>query len=484
VQSNPILTRSFWGAILVLLAWEGALFLRLRRAAVSRSLTVWLRPNHYVQMLVQIALFAYWGWYWRPIYDMAGLIAAQLAFGYAFDMLLAWSRRENYRIGFGPVPIIFSINIFLWFKDDWFYLQFLMIAVAFLGKELLQWDRDGTKRHIFNPSSFSLVLFSLVLIATNTTDVTWGPELASTLTLAPGIYTFLFVAGVVLMYVFSITLIAGAAAAALFGLSAAYAALTGVPYFLDSAIPAAVFLGLHLLITDPSTSPRTPLGRTVFGGLYGLGVFISYALLGAMGAPTFYDKLLCVPLLNLGIHWIDRTVHSVQATSFVRRWRLDWPPARVNVAWIAVWIVFFGTMAAMGKADGRHTGDSVPFWEQACEEGRRNACTRLIQIETTYCEDNSGWACNELGAHYTEGDIVPLGPELALAYFSRACEGRFQAGCLNLLTPENVTRAPPRTLDLRLLLRERGRNLMDMPEQDLYTRACEHGWTFACERAS
>ena len=78
----------------------------------------------------------------------------------------------------------------------------------------------------------------------------------------------------------------------------------------------------------------------------------------------------------------------------------------LNLAWIAVWVVFFGTMAAMGKADGRHTGDSLPFWEQACEDGLRNACTRLIQIETTYCSDNSGWACNELGAHHTEENIV------------------------------------------------------------------------------
>jgi hypothetical protein len=56
---------------------------------------------------------------------------------------------------------------------------------------------------------------------------------------------------------------------------------------------------MHLLVTDPSTSPRTPLGRAVFGVLYGLGVFGLYALLGAMGLPTFYDKLMMVPLLNL-----------------------------------------------------------------------------------------------------------------------------------------------------------------------------------------
>ena len=44
-----------------------------------------------------------------------------------------------------------------------------------------------------------------------------------------------------------------------------------------------------------------------------------------------------------------------------------------------------------------------------------------------------GWACNELGTHYAQGRIVNGDPERALAYFSRACELRFQAGCVNLL---------------------------------------------------
>jgi hypothetical protein len=30
----------------------------------------------------------YWGWHWRQVYDSAHLIAAQLVFAYAFDMLL------------------------------------------------------------------------------------------------------------------------------------------------------------------------------------------------------------------------------------------------------------------------------------------------------------------------------------------------------------------------------------------------------------
>ena len=131
----------------------------------------------------------------------------------------------------------------------------------------------------------------------------------------------LFLVGLVVMYFFSITPVTAMAAATLFGLSALYSTVTGVPYFVDSEIPPAVFLGLHLLVTDPSTSPRTPLGRAIFGVLYGLGVFALYALLGALGAPTFYDKLLCVPLLNLrcrrSIGW-SRAIGSPSDRSLAR----------------------------------------------------------------------------------------------------------------------------------------------------------------------
>jgi hypothetical protein len=278
--------------------------------------------------------------------------------------------------------------------------------------------------------------------------------------------------------------VTAAAAAVLMGLSAAYTSWNGVPYFLDTEIPSAVFLGLHLLVTDPSTSPRTPLGRLIFGVLYGCGVFALYSLLGSLGLPTFYDKLMCVPLLNLSVPFIDRFVRSLGERPLLHRLGLDAPLGRLNVVHMAVWIAFFVTMTAIGKTDGRHTGDKLPFWVEACSAERPNACRRLIQLETTYCDDNSGWACNEVGLHYLAGKLVPADVERAQSYFAKACETRFQAACLNALDPAREARANPRPLDLRLLLREGGLNLADMPETSLYTRACEHGWTFACAKTS
>jgi len=486
IAEHEALTRSFWGAITALLAWQAYLVVRMKGAGIVPTLLLALpRRQHWIQAICQISVFAYWGYYWRPVYDFAWLLVAQLAFAYVVDLLLQWSRRGSYVLGFGPFPIVFSINLFLWFRDDWFFLQFLMIAVGFMGKEFVKWYREGRQTHIFNPSAFALGLFSIVLIVTNTSDLTWGVEIASTLTLAPRIYLFLFLVGIVVMYFFSITLVAASAAAVLFGLSALHSLWTGVPYFLDSEIPAAVFLGLHLLITDPSTSPRTPPGKLVFGALYGVGVFVLYAGLEAIDSPRFYDKLLIVPLLNLSVQRIDQLVRSVPPKFILSKLGPLWTPARMNLVHIGVWAAFFAAMSVTGRTDGRHVGDALPFWEQACAEGRPTACERLLQLEYAYCANGSGWACNELGRHLMQGTITEGDPDLGMAYLSRGCELRFQPACLNLRSPEGELRtANPRPIDFRVLLREGGGVLVDLPEAQLWERACEHDWTFACDRVA
>jgi hypothetical protein len=49
----------------------------------------------------------------------------------------------------------------------------------------------------------------------------------------------------------------------------------------------------------------------IFGALWCVdsGVVL---VLGALGAPTFYDKLLQIPLLNLSIQMLDRFARSPQ----------------------------------------------------------------------------------------------------------------------------------------------------------------------------
>ena len=168
----PSLVRTFVGAALVLSAWNLLLLRSARRRGRTLTSEIVLRKQHYLQACAQASVLLYWGWYWSEVYRSAHLILAQLLFAYAFDMLLGWSRRDSYTLGFGPFPVVFSINLFLWFKPDWFYFQFLLVALGFAAKDLVRWEKDGRRVHIFNPSSFPLAIFGIALILTGTSDLT------------------------------------------------------------------------------------------------------------------------------------------------------------------------------------------------------------------------------------------------------------------------------------------------------------------------
>ena len=124
VQSNATLAYSVIGAAQALGAWQIFQILTARWSDQTFGFKLVVRRQHYIQMMVQFSVYLYWGYYWRPVYDHLWLLAAQVLFAFSFDMLLSWSRKRDYTLGFGPIPIIFSTNLFMWFRDDWFYLQF------------------------------------------------------------------------------------------------------------------------------------------------------------------------------------------------------------------------------------------------------------------------------------------------------------------------------------------------------------------------
>ena len=262
LQQRPTVRASVVAAALFLLAWSGLLFGVLRRGQ-KVALDIVPRRQHYLQACQQGAVILLWGYYWREVYHAAPLIAAQLLFAYGFDSLLSWTHRRKFVLGFGPFPIIFSINLFLWFKDDWFYLQFAMVALGFLAKEFLRWTRDGVNTHIFNPSSFPLAVAGALLLLTNASQMTWGFDVATTQFYPPQMYLAIFLFAMPGQYLFGVTPMTMSAVVTTFAFSAVYAAATGSYFFSDSHVPIAVFLGMHLLFTDPATSPRTELGRIV-----------------------------------------------------------------------------------------------------------------------------------------------------------------------------------------------------------------------------
>ena len=314
LDSRSVVRASIVGAAVVLLAWSALLFGVLRRGQTV-TFEVALRPQHYLQACLQGSLILYWGFYWREVYHAAPLILAQLLFAYGFDSLLSWTHRRTFALGFGPFPIIFSLTLFFWFKDPWFYWQFVMVAIGLLAKEYLRWQRDGRNTHIFNPSSFPLAVVSVVLLYFDATDMTWGFLVAETEFYPPYIYLAIFLIAMPGQYLFGVAPMTLAAVTTTFAFSQIYYAATGSHYFVDSHVPIAVFIGMTLLFTDPATSPRTLVGRIFFGVLYGLTTLLLYHLLLSWNTPAFYDKLLQVPLLNLSVKLLDRLAVSPAAQS-------------------------------------------------------------------------------------------------------------------------------------------------------------------------
>ena len=472
---------SFLGTGAVLLVWTAVLLASALRHRRVFTLQIVLRTQHYVQACAHTSIFLYWGWYWRPVYESAYLIVAQLFFAYALDILLSYSRRHTYTLGFGPFPIILSTNLFLWFKQDWFYLQVLMIAVGFAAKEFIRWNKDGRRTHIFNPSSFTLTIFSLALILTGASDITWGRDIAISQFYPPHMYLFLFLIALPGQFLFGVTTMTLSAVLTTYLFGLAYFAVTGTYYFFDSYIPIAVFLGMHLLFTDPSTAPQTELGRMVFGALYGISTIALYELLGIAGIPAFYDKLLQVPLLNLLIKWIDRAVRSDPILRFdpavIGR---SLPARRRNLAYISVWAIVFAMMSAAQGVGDRHRGQWMPFWQQACRQDRTYACRYLAQLHTNFCRAGSGWSCNELGI--LQADREMDGPEASTS-MQRGCDLGFQPACANVASLPSggpwATGSPPLE-DLTILLRGSKGPIADRRSASLYRRACAQGWPDSC----
>ena len=493
VNNNPKLLSAFEGAALVLFVWNALLFVWVGHKRKTLGIEIVLKKQHYLQACGQGVILMYWGWYWPQVYESFHLLLAQLIFAYAFDMLLSWSRRDTYVLGFGPFPVIFSINLFLWFKPDLFYLQFVIVALGLAAKELVRWNKDGRRAHIFNPSSFPLAVLSFALLATGATDLTWGREIATTQFYPPHMYLVLFLIGLPGQFFFGVTLMTMSAVLTTYVFGLIYYATTGIYFFYDSYIPISVFLGMHLLFTDPATSPRTELGRVIYGILYGLSTVGLYQLLGAAGMPTFYDKLLQVPILNLSIKAIDRVARSrwffmLDPATFGRRLR----PRQRYLAFMSVWTVVFAVMSAVQGVGDAHPGQWLPFWRQACEQGRAYACPYLADLQAGFCDQGSGWACNEAGLLHIA--LARSGEDLrrtslagAAEPLRRGCDLGFPAACRNLTTLTvsggELTSASPTLEDYPIILRGSKRKIREREPAALYALACYQGWPNTCGRA-
>jgi Na+-translocating ferredoxin:NAD+ oxidoreductase RnfD subunit len=296
---------SIFGALAVLGSWQLVLFTLTHRPTVKYKIEPFYQRSHYVTSLIQVSIYVYLALYWDTIRTNAPLILAQALIGALCDIQLAWSRGRTARLSFGVMPVILSMNLFLWFLDDYFYYQILMVALAFFSKEFLTWNYDGRRRHIFNPSALPLSVVSVLILATETLNWTSGVNLVALFEFAPNFYEVVFLLGLVSQALFRTAPLSLGAVVSLYTMHYAAQGVFGEPLG-DTAIHPQVFLGLTFLITDPATSPKSNLGKFLFGLTYGVSVFVLGVLLRLNHQPGFLDKLLVVPFMNLMVPLFDR----------------------------------------------------------------------------------------------------------------------------------------------------------------------------------
>jgi hypothetical protein len=488
VRAVPNLVLSFLGTAAILLLWAMALaglsMARKRRLHITLA----IRTPHYIQMIAQGIVLAWWGWFVPSVYAYAPLILAQILVAYAVDMLLNWSRREEYRLGVGPVPVVFSINLFLWFHLEWFFFQFAMVALVFFGKEFLRWNREGRNTHIFNPSAFALSVAAAILIVTQSSHITFGEAIATTQYNPPWIYAVIFLAALPGQILFGVATMTASAMVTVWAFSAVFFATTGTYFFYDAYIPIAVFLGMHLLFTDPATSPRSEVGRILFGIFYGAGVVLSAVGLEMIGEPTYWDKLLPVPILNLLVMRIDSLANAVRtrippALDLIK----GMSPRREYATTAGIWTGIFILLYASGGVGDNHPGQYLPFWQEACEEGSSSGrgCDRLGFMQFNFCERGSSWACNELGIWRVEHDQDnPRNRDMAGQDFALSCEMGFEPGCQNgnvIMSGTNQWfREPPPDSELPVVLRGSKGPVTEADPEALRALGCERGWTEMC----
>ena len=336
---------SFTGAALL---WHIGLLSASPSASGGLKITFEPRAPHIVQALLQLCIYFYWSLYWSEPARYAAFIAMQLAWAYMIDHLFSFTRRREWRIGFGPVPIVLSMNLFIWFRPEYFYLQLVMVTLTYVAKEFFTRTRDGRTRHIFNPSAFSLSVAAVFLLSSGSVgEYTTGVDLVESFELPPNFYEVIFLLGLVVQILFATTPITLGAVAAHFGL------FYLVSWYLggrSAAFPIdrSIFLAMTLLVPDPATTPKLPKGRLLFGIVYGASVFAAAMALKYARLPDFYSKILVIPALNLLVPLFDRFADRLWPFKFGTA--SDLRSLKTRTIWAVAYAAMFLAMLAPLKA--------------------------------------------------------------------------------------------------------------------------------------
>ena len=249
-----------------------------------------------------------------------------LATGYGTELLLevvgarAERRPERFRGGGvrGFIEFLYpahitalAVNMLLYVNDQVFVMLFGVIA-AISGKWLLRAPVNGRMRHYMNPSNLGIVvvllLFPWVSVAPpyQFTEYLTGPADWVVPLIIVVLGTMLNAKLTRRMWLIGAWLVGFALQAVVRGLILD----TSIPSALATMTGVAFVLFTNYMITDPGTSPSSPLSQVAFGG----GVALAYGVL--TGASIVYGLFFATTIVCLvrgGFLWALHITRVAQA---------------------------------------------------------------------------------------------------------------------------------------------------------------------------
>ena len=331
-------------AIAVVLAGVTLLF---RRRVVFQ-----LRAPHLIPAAIQTLLLAYWWLYWPAVGRRVPSILLQIVLAYAVDAFISLLKERTWRIGFGPLPIVLSSNLFAWFSPRG---AVVVVVAAVASRAFIR--RGG--RHILNPSAAGLTVAGLLSMASQ--DFNFG-GVFHTLDVPPNMAELILLLSLVPQIRFRIVLVSVGAAIALS--LCGKASVLGLP---------GLLLAFALFATDPATMPRTPIAQLLFGAFVGSATLAFSMLLVAVGQPDDLSKVFPVPIANGLVGWLDAL-----GEKFAPAHLLVLAP-RWNLAHVALWLYLVVPEISATKSAQFLI---APHWDYA---------TPLVNYRSTdvpRCEDN------------------------------------------------------------------------------------------------
>ena len=282
----------------LLVAWAGVL-LRRDRFARPTGTQVTIKFTHVLPAILQVVLFAYWSIYWPKVIEHLPVLAAQLLIAYAIDFLLAWTLRRPYSPSFGPVPIVFSANLFVWFLPGDTFLYTLVIAIALSSKALVHWDG----RHIFNPSVLGVAVVGVLCIVLP--RIFHYQDISHDFDRPPHMAQLILLLALIPQVRLRTTPVAFGAALAMIATTLMVYGITGYKGGPTPWWPSWL-LAITLLAGDPSTIPSAGASRLLFGLFLGAAFYIvSRGLLFSVGTD-FFAKIIPIPVANLLVPSFER----------------------------------------------------------------------------------------------------------------------------------------------------------------------------------